>query len=123
MAPLPTYCIATSPLTKGAAKHKYSTRHMMDQITVEAHNMQQNLIAKQSLHLCHAALTQTLDAAMAIQDQSEKTLATLLDQSPVVPLEGKRAITDWITACRQQTAAIRNVIEEGFRPFRLHTEE
>jgi hypothetical protein len=96
---------------------------MMDQITVEAHNMQQNLIAKQSLHLCHAALTQTLDAAMAIQDQSQKTLATLLDQSPVVPLEGKRAITDWITACRQQTAAIKNVIEEGFRPFYLHTEE
>jgi hypothetical protein len=96
---------------------------MMDQITVEAHNMQQNLIAKQTLHLCHAALTQTLDAAMAVQDQSQKTLATLLDQSPVVPLEGKRAITDWIDACRQQTAAIKNVVDDGFRPFHLYSEE
>jgi hypothetical protein len=117
------YCIATSALTKRAAKHKYSTRRTMDEITVEAHNMQQNLIAKQSLHLCHAALTQTLDAAMAVQDQSQKTLETLLDQTAGFPVEGRRAITDWIDTCRQQTTAIKNVIDEGFRPFHLHSEE
>jgi hypothetical protein len=85
--------------------------------------MQQNLIAKQSLHLCHAALTQTLDAAMAVQDQSQKTLETLLDQTAGFPVEGRRAITDWIDTCRQQTTAIKNVIDEGFRPFHLHSEE
>jgi hypothetical protein len=30
MALLPLYCIATSPLTKRVAKHKYNPRHMMD---------------------------------------------------------------------------------------------
>jgi hypothetical protein len=95
----------------------------MDQITVEAHNMQQNPIAKQSLHLCHAALTQTLDAAMAVQNQSQKTLEILLDQSAGFPVEGRRAITDWIDACRQQTTAIKYIIDEGFRPFHLHSEE
>jgi hypothetical protein len=85
--------------------------------------MEQNLIAKQTLQLCHAALTQTLDAAMAVQDQSQKTLEILLDQSPVVPQEGKRAINDWLEACRHQTTAIKSVIEEGFRPFNLHYEE
>ena len=85
--------------------------------------METNLIAKQTLQIYHAALMQTLDAALTAQDHSQKTLETLLDQSPVVPLEGKRAISDWLEACREQTAAIKNVIEEGFRPFNLNTEE
>jgi hypothetical protein len=122
-APTHQYCAATSALTKRAAKHKYSTRHTIDEITVEAHNMQQILIAKQTLHLCHAALTQTLDAALAVQDQSRKTFETLLDETAGFPVEGRRAITDWIDACRQQTTAIKNVIDDGFRPFHLHAEE
>lgn len=85
--------------------------------------MEQNPIAKQTLHLCHAALTQTLDAAMAVQEQSQKTLEILLDHSPVVPHEGKRAINDWLEACRHQTTAMKNVIDEGFEPFHLSCEK
>ena len=85
--------------------------------------METNLIAKQTLQIYHAALTQTLDAALAVQDQSQKTLESMLDQSPVVPQEGKRAINDWLEACRQQTTAMKNVIDEGFKPFNLHSEE
>ena len=51
--------------------------------------METNLIAKQTLQIYHAALTQTLDATLAVQDQSQKTLESLLDQSPVVPAGGK----------------------------------
>jgi len=45
-----------------------------------------------------------------------------LEQSPVVPYEGKRAITDWFEAVRQQTAAMKGIIDEGFRPFREYYE-
>jgi hypothetical protein len=85
--------------------------------------METNLIAKQTLQLYHAALTQTLDAALAVQDQSQKTIKSLLDQSPVVPREGTRAINDWLEACRHQTEAVKSVIDEGFRPFNLSYEE
>ena len=85
--------------------------------------METNLIAKQTMQIYRAALTQTLDAALAVQDQSQKTLEILLDQSSVVPQEGKRAINDWLEACRQQTTAMKSVIDDGFRPFNLHTEE
>jgi hypothetical protein len=85
--------------------------------------METNLIAKQTLQLYHAALTQTLDATLAVQDQSQKTLEVLLDQSSAVPQEGKRAINDWLEACRQQTTAMKNVIDEGFRPLNLNNEE
>jgi hypothetical protein len=85
--------------------------------------METNLIAKQTLQIYHAALTKTLDAALVAQDQSQKTIENLLDQSPVVPQEGKRAINDWLEVCRQQTTAMKNVIDEGFRPFNLNTEE
>ena len=85
--------------------------------------METNLIAKQTLQIYHAALIQTLDAALAAQDQSQKTLETLLEQSSVVPQEGKRAINDWLEACRQQTTAMKNVIDEGFRPLNLNNEE
>lgn len=85
--------------------------------------METNLFAKQSLQLCHAALTQTLDAALTVQDQSQKTIDSLLDQTPGIPAEGRRAISDWIEACRQQTEAVKTVIDEGFRPFNLCSEE
>ena len=85
--------------------------------------METNLIAKQTLQIYCAALTQTLDAALAVQDQSQKTLDILLDQSSVVPQEGKRAINDWLDACRQQTSAMKSVIDEGFKPFNVYHEE
>jgi hypothetical protein len=85
--------------------------------------METNLIAKQTMQLYHTALTQTLDAAMAVQDQSQKTFESLLDQTPGIPAEGRRAINDWIEACRHQAQAVKNVIDEGFRPFHLSCEE
>lgn len=85
--------------------------------------METNLIAKQTLQLYHAALTQTLDATLAVQDQSQKALEGLLDQTPGIPAEGRRAINDWIGACRHQTKAVKSVIDEGFNPFTLSCEE
>jgi hypothetical protein len=85
--------------------------------------METNLFAKQSLQLYHAALTQTLDAALTVQNESQKTIENLLDQTPGIPAEGKRAINDWLEACRQQTTAMKSVIDDGFRPFNLHHEE
>jgi hypothetical protein len=85
--------------------------------------METNLITKQTLQFYHSALTQTLDAALAVQDQSQKTIENLLDHSPLVPREGKRAINDWLEACRQQTTAMKNVVDEGFRPLHFNNEE
>ena len=62
--------------------------------------METNLFAKQSLQLYRAALTQTLDAALTAQNQSQKRIESLLDQAPGIPAEGKRAINEWIEACR-----------------------
>jgi hypothetical protein len=84
--------------------------------------METNLIAKQALQIYHAALTQTLDAALAVQDQSQKTLDSLLDHTHGIPAEGKRAINDWLEACRHQTEAVKSVIDEGFGPFNLSNE-
>ncbi len=85
--------------------------------------METNLIAKQTLQIYHAALTQTFDAALAVQDQSQKTIDNLLDQTPGIPAEGRRAINDWIEACRHQTEAVKNVIDEGFKPYTLYHKE
>jgi hypothetical protein len=85
--------------------------------------METNLIAKQTLQIYHAALMQTLDAALTAQDHSQKTLEALLDQSSLVPREGQRAVNDWLEACRKQTMAMKSVIDEGFRPLNLNNEE
>ncbi len=85
--------------------------------------METNAIAKQSLQLYYTALTRTLDAALAVQDNSKKTVDTLLDQNPGIPMEGRQAINDLIDLYRQQTVAIKNVIDEGFKPFQQYFEE
>ena len=85
--------------------------------------METNTLAKQTLQLYYTALTQTLDAALAVQDNSKKTMDTLLDQAPGLPVEGRQAIYDWLDVCRQQTVAIKSVIDEGFKPFHSYYEE
>jgi hypothetical protein len=90
---------------------------------VEVLNMETNPVAKHTLQFCHTALTGALEAALAVQSQSRKTVEILLEQSPVIPHEGKRAISDWFEAFHQQTTAMKGVIDEGFKPFHLYYEE
>ena len=85
--------------------------------------METNPVAKQTLQFCHTALTGALEAALAVQSQSQRTVEILLEQSPVVPHEGKRAINDWFEAFRQHTTAMKGVIDEGFKPLHLYYEE
>lgn len=85
--------------------------------------METNTLAKQTLQLYYTAFTRTLDAALAVQDNSKKTVDTLLDQTPGIPVEGKQVINDWLEVCREQTVAIKSVIDEGFKPFQSYYEE
>lgn len=85
--------------------------------------METNTLAKQTLQLYYTALTRTLDAALAVQDNSKKTVDNLLDQTPGIPVEGKQVINDWLEVCREQTVAIKSVIDEGFKPFQSYYEE
>ena len=84
--------------------------------------METNTFAKQTLQLYYTALTQTLDTALAVQDNSKRTMDSLLDQTPGIPAEGRQALSDWLEVCRQQTVAIRSVIDEGFKPFQTYHE-
>ena len=99
---------------------RQKTVKLMD---VEVINMENNPVAKHALQFCHTALSGALDAALAVQSQSRKTVEILLEQSPVIPHEGKRAISDWFDAFSQHTTAMKGVIDEGFRPFHLYYEE
>jgi hypothetical protein len=98
-------------------------RKMLQLMDVEVINMETNPVAKHTLQICHTALTGALDAALAVQSQSQKTMEVLLEHSPVIPREGKRAVSDWFEAFRQQTTAMKGVIDEGFKPFHLYYEE
>jgi hypothetical protein len=98
-------------------------RKMLQHMDVEVSNMETNPVAKHTLQFCHTALTGALDAALAVQSQSQKTMEVLLEHSPVIPHEGKRAISDWFEAFRQQTTAMKGVVDEGFKPFHLYYEE
>ena len=85
--------------------------------------MEADHIAKHTLQFYHIALTQTLEAVLIIQEMSRKTFETFMDQTTGIPVEGRRAINDWIDACIQQTAAIKSVIDDGFRPLNRYFEE
>jgi hypothetical protein len=84
--------------------------------------MEANPIAKNTVQFYHAALTQMLDALMVVQEVSQQTLGTLMEWTPGIPVEGKRAINDWIDVCRQQTVAIKGVVDDGFMPLNRYFE-
>jgi hypothetical protein len=85
--------------------------------------METNRIAKHTVQFYHAALTQALDAVLAIQEMSHETFETFVERTPGIPVEGRRAIRDWIDVCRQQTVAIKSVIDGNFRPLNNYFEE
>ena len=56
----------------------------------------------------------TFNIIAMIQNQTESATSTLLERATWLPEEGKKAINDWIEACKKGRQDYRKMIDEGF---------
>lgn len=72
-------------------------------------------IAKQIIDFNKTAFDNTFSAISVMQDQAEKMVNTFIEQSPMFPEEGKKALKDWIGAYKQGRNTFKNAADENFK--------
>lgn len=72
-------------------------------------------IAKQMIQFNKTAFDNTFDAMTVLQEQTEKMMSTWMEQNPLLPAEGKKAINDWIKAYKKGCADYKAAVDESYK--------
>jgi septation ring formation regulator EzrA len=71
-------------------------------------------IAKQMMQFNKTAFDNTFDAMTVLQEQTEKMIAMWMDQSPLLPADGKKAINDWLKAYKKGREDFKTAVDENY---------
>jgi hypothetical protein len=72
-------------------------------------------ISKQMIDFQKTMFDNTFNAMVLVQEQTERTANTLLDQATWMPEEGKKAITDWVNAYKKGREDFKKGVDENFK--------
>ena len=73
-------------------------------------------IAKQMIQFNKTAFDNTFSAMTVLQEQTEKMVNMFLEQqSPWMPAEGKKAVTDWIKAYKQGREDFKATVDNNYK--------
>jgi polyhydroxyalkanoate synthesis regulator phasin len=76
--------------------------------------MQVTKTANQMIDFQKTMFNNGFNTMVMLQDQAEKMSNTLMDQTPWVPEEGKKAVTQWVNAFKEGRQYFKKSIDEGF---------
>ena len=76
--------------------------------------MDQKQIFKQMVDFNKATFQNTFNAAVMMQDQTEKAANTILNQVTWLPEEGRKAIDEWVDAYKTGRDNYKRMVEDGF---------
>ncbi len=77
--------------------------------------MEPKQIAKQMIQFNKTAFDNTFDAMNVLQEQTEKMMGMYLEQAPLLPAEGKKAINDWLKAYKKGRADFKAAADENYK--------
>jgi len=73
-------------------------------------------IAKQMIQFSKTAFDNTFYAMNVLQEQTEKMVNMFLEQqSPGMPAEGKKAVTDWINAYKRGREGFKAAVDGNYK--------
>ncbi len=76
--------------------------------------MEQKIMLKQVLDFNKTTFDNTFHAMNVVQDQIEKMVNSMVDQNPWVPEEGKKAIHEWVGACKKGSEDYKKLVDDNF---------
>jgi septation ring formation regulator EzrA len=82
---------------------------------MEGEKMDQKQIARQMIQFNKKAFDNTFDALTILQEQTEKLIAMYLEQAPMIPAEGKKAIANWMKAYKKGCEEFKEAVEENYK--------
>ncbi|MDD5170308.1 MAG: hypothetical protein PHN75_15935 [Syntrophales bacterium] len=72
-------------------------------------------IAKQMIQFNKTAFDNTFNAMTVLQEQTEKMMDMYLEQAPLLPAEGKKAISDWLKAYKKGREDFKIAADENYK--------
>jgi len=76
--------------------------------------MDQNQIFKQMIDFNKATFDNSFSAMVMVQEQTEKMVSTILEQATWLPEEGKKAIEEWVNACKKGAEDFKKAVDDNF---------
>ena len=82
--------------------------------------MEYNQIAKQTIDFQKNAFESGYNVVSRAQDQAAEAVETMLNQTSLVPEEGRQAIKSWVNACQEGRNRFKSYVEDGFSGLEKH---
>lgn len=76
--------------------------------------MIQNPMFKQVIDFQKTTFQNSFDAMVMLQDQGEKSMEMILNQTPWLPNEGKKAFTGWVDMFKKGRDQFKQTVELNF---------
>ncbi|MCU0575960.1 MAG: hypothetical protein MUD15_03930 [Desulfobacterota bacterium] len=76
--------------------------------------MDQNII-KQIVDFQKSTFTNSFNAVVMLQDQTEKMMNTFLSQATWVPQDVRKVVGDWVETCKKGREEFKSSVDENFK--------
>ena len=76
--------------------------------------MEYNQITKQAIDFQKSAFNSWYNAVTMVQDQAAAAVETLMNQTSLVPEDGRQAITNWVGACQAERNRFKSYVVDSF---------
>ncbi len=77
--------------------------------------MDQKQVFKQMIDFNKTAFDNSFSAMSALQDQTEKMGAALMEQASWMPEEGRKAAGQWASACKKGRESFKKSVDNTFK--------
>lgn len=77
-------------------------------------------ITKQVFDFQKGAFSSWFDVWSILQDQTDLTVDTMLNQASWIPDEGRQVIFNWVSACKNEGDRYKAYVEESFSGLEKH---
>lgn len=82
---------------------------------MEEKKMEPKQIAKQMVDFNKKAFDNSFEAMAVLQDQTEKLVAAMMQQTTFFPEEGKKLINDWLKTYKKGREEFKTAADENFK--------
>jgi len=82
---------------------------------MEEKKMEPKQIAKQMVDFNKKAFDNSFEAMAVLQDQTEKMVAAMMQQTTFFPEEGKKLINDWLKTYKKGREEFKTAADENFK--------
>jgi hypothetical protein len=93
--------------------HHYDALHIFTALKRRITMFDTSKTVKQAIGLQKGVFSSWYESVATAQDQAVSAMDLMLDQAPLVPEEGRKALSSWVSACQQERTRLKSYLDTG----------